>query len=161
MIKETKDYKKGLDLLSSKDVLLRDILIGIIRYGRNEAELIMKGVSYTNLTYFMKVYQSYMWNTMARYAEFFRSSYRYEIYGLNVLMGDLIMEKDEIGIVSSENIKNIRIEDILIPIIGYSSIIKLRSKAIIPANEFGDYIRSYLRENTLNSEEVSNFSEYR
>jgi len=66
---------------------------------------------------YLHAYQSFIWNEA--------TSKRLELYGLTVCIGDLVKDKNEkenVVIISNENISNYNIYDVILPLPGHSVI---------------------------------------
>ncbi len=90
---------------------------------------------------YIHAYQSYVWNSAA--------SERIRLFGLNPVNGDLVYQNGVAIHLNDENIKNYTIEDIILPLPGYSVIYPknqskhLLSKSLTPVQFISKQLVSF------------------
>ncbi|KAJ3269926.1 hypothetical protein HDV01_000813 [Terramyces sp. JEL0728] len=135
---EEKDARKAAELMPRFCIAEKAILTSFSKQkGKSNHFQAIQAIQKNMRTMYVHAYQSYVWNHVA--------SKRFELYGLNVIKGDLVMEKtreskvDDNGKRSRRNVKVTVVEDpskhsiydVVLPLPGHS--------VIYPATMVSDY----------------------
>lgn len=152
---ETNDAKKAYQNLRNKSSIEGKLFEGLATNNENDVVNALNAIPRNARLMYIHSYQSYIWNKVL--------SQRIKQFGLSVLVGDLISKNPNedasdidaidnnkknssfaVDFVTDENIKNVTISDVLLPLPGHS--------VTYPKNETKEFYESFLKEDEMNWE---------
>ncbi|XP_030630385.1 pseudouridylate synthase 7 homolog isoform X2 [Chanos chanos] len=130
---QSQDPEAALKKLPVKRCVEGQLLRGLSKYGKKNIITAFGLIPRNNRLMYIHSYQSYVWNTMV--------SRRVEVFGLKAVEGDLVLRGGTAHVLSSDEVENHSIHDVVMPLPGYD--------VIYPTHEIGKGYRGMLSADNL------------